>query len=292
MFQRALICTDLSDGLHRLAQFVPSLAASGFKQIVFLNILQISDDREIPRLDPEVEQAARDRLSPALQDIPDGVEVNIEVQPGKPIDTIQRVVQSTQSDLVILGMPTRSLLNEKLFGSTTLGFCQRSQVPVLTLRPQLVSTYTTEELDLRCRHLCRYLLIPYDGTDASDYTIDRIANYAQSRPANSLQYCLLCWVFEDLSRRSLPREFSEDEAQNKLDGIKQRLEALGLTVYSEIRHGNPLSEIMEAAMEYDIQAIATSSDSLGSWLGWSVPSFAQEVLRRSWHPVLYVPSDR
>ncbi|NEO51139.1 MAG: universal stress protein, partial [Moorea sp. SIO4A3] len=35
MFQHCLICTDFSDGLYRLVEFVPSLAAGGLKKIIF-----------------------------------------------------------------------------------------------------------------------------------------------------------------------------------------------------------------------------------------------------------------
>ena len=35
MFESCLICTEFSDGLERLAQFVPSLAKGGLKKIVF-----------------------------------------------------------------------------------------------------------------------------------------------------------------------------------------------------------------------------------------------------------------
>ncbi|MFM8299944.1 MAG: universal stress protein, partial [Microcystis aeruginosa] len=37
MFERALICTDLFDGLHRLVHCVPHLALSGLKQVIFLH---------------------------------------------------------------------------------------------------------------------------------------------------------------------------------------------------------------------------------------------------------------
>lgn len=290
MFQRCLICTDLSDGLHRLTNFVPSLAASGLSQIVFLHVIALPEDREIPKIDEQQLQRVRDRLATALAQVPNGVEVKIEVQVGKPIDVIQRVAQTYGSDLIVLGMPTRSLLNEKLFGSTTAGLCQRTAVSILTLRPQLISTYTVEELELRCRHLNRFFLIPYDGGPAADALVQRVRTSAINRPANSLDCCLLCWVLEDsASRRGVPRETDPKQAQEKLDAAKQELESVGLQVLTELRHGNPITEILDAAMEHDISAIAVAPANSGNWLNWSVQDFAQEILRRSWHPVLYFP---
>jgi nucleotide-binding universal stress UspA family protein len=289
MFERALICTNFSDGLHRLVQFIPDLAAGGIQKLTFLYSLNISDDREIPRVDSSAIAAARDRLQPT-NPVPEGVEVNLEVKPGKPIENILKVSQSCEAEVIVVGMPSRSLINEKLFGSTTMGLCQRAAQPLLTLRPQLISTYTSEELQLRCRHLFRYLLIPYDGTEASDYLLKKIHHYAQHRPPNSFEECLLCWVFEETGPRSLPREYPEEAAQEKLNTLKAELETLGLTVHTSIQHGSPVTKILEAAQEFDISAIAIASGSVGKLLSWSVPSFAEDLLRRSWHPVLYFPN--
>lgn len=292
MFQRTLICTDFSDGLQRLVDFVPSLVASGIRHIVFLHIVPLLEDREIPRVDTEAVKQARDRLSVALENVPSGAEVKVEVESGRPIDNILKVATAHASDLIILGMNSRSLLNEKLFGSTTMGLCQRLMIPVMTLRPQLISTYTVEELDLRCRHLFRYLLLPYDGSEASNYLVQRVKEYAEKRSPDSLQQCMLCWILDDAGRRSLPREYQVEVAHEKLAAVKADLEKLDLQVAVEVRQGNPVLQILDVAQVFDISAIATSSGSLGKLMEWTVPSFTGEVLRRSWHPVIYFPPQR
>lgn len=292
MFQRILVCTDFTDGLQRLVHFVPSLAASGIKQITFLHTIPLSGDREIPRLDADEAQLVRDRLSPALQEIPDGVEVNIDVQWGRPLDHILNAAKTHQIELILLGMPSRSLLTEKLFGSTTMELCQRITTPLMILRPQLISTYTVEELDLRCRHLFRYFLVPYDSSDAAKYLVDKIKQFAQTRSSDSLKQCLLYWVLDDVRRRELPPDHHIELAKEKLTVVKEDLETLGLVVEMLAVEGNAITEVLMAAQEYDISAIAISSDSLGKLLEWSVPSFAGELIRQSWHPVLYFPPAR
>ncbi|HEY9622023.1 MAG TPA: universal stress protein [Crinalium sp.] len=292
MFQRALICTDFSDGLQRLANFVPSLAASGMKQIVFLHTLPLSEEREVPRPNAEKVEKARDRLSAALSQVPDGIDVKIEVNWGRPIEQILQVSKTYQSELIILGMPSRNLLDEKLFGSTTMELCQRRPAPTLALRPQLISTYTAEELELRCRHLFRYLLIPYDGSETSQYLIQQIKHIAQNQAESSFDQCLLCWVVDDVSRSQELEDFNLKQAQEKLEQVKADLESVGLTVKAQARLGNPVVQMLMAAQEHDISAIATSSASLGKPRGWSVGSFTADILRRSWHPVLYFPPER
>ena len=292
MFQRALVCTDFSDGLHRLVDFVPSLVQSGLQQICFFHNAPLLKEREIPRVDEEKAQKARDRLSVALQNSPADVEIQVEVQTGRPIDNILKLAKDHQTDVILLGMPSRSLLNEKLFGSTTMGLAQRCTTPLLTLRPQLISTYTTEELDLRCQHLFRYFLIPYDGSKAAQYLVEQVKRYFKAHPNPVLEQCLLLWIVDESGRRELRGGSQVADAEAKLTTVQQDLSALGIMVKTEVRVGNPVTETLSAAMDHDISAIATSSNSLGKLLEWSIPSFTGEILRKSWHPVLYFPPTR
>jgi nucleotide-binding universal stress UspA family protein len=271
---------------------MPSLATAGLRQIVFFHNVPLITEREIPCVDEEKAQAAHQHLSKALENVPEGVEVKIEIQPGRPIDNILKLSEEHQTDIILLGMPSRSLLNEKLFGSTTMGLAQRTNIPLMTLRPQLISTYTAEELDLRCQHLFRYLMIPYDDRKAAQYLAQRVQEQFKSHPKPTMSDCLLLWVIEEGGRR-IPREQTQvQEAEQRTAEVKQDFSALSINVHTDVVIGDPIAKTMEAAMDYDISAIATSSDSLGRLLEWSVPSFTGEILRKSWHPVIYFPPDR
>ncbi|MBE9119084.1 universal stress protein [Lusitaniella coriacea LEGE 07157] len=287
MFQRCLICTDFSDGLYRLTDFVANLAAGGVRQVVFLHCVPIWDEGEVPRIDQEKIDTAKERFSNALKDVPEGIEVCVEVPSGRPTDAIPEVLKKYDSDVVLTGMPIRSLLQEKIFGSTSLALAKCTSTPIMMLRPQLVSTYTREELALRCEHLWRYLLIPYNDGSSARYLLEQFKEYVQKRPDNSLKQCMLLWVIDEARRKEIPSEYRVKEAQKKLESVKSELEGLGLEVNAEVREGNPFMEIIDVAVEYDISAIATSYVTKGKLLDWTAPSFANEVLRRSWFPVLF-----
>ncbi|MCY7320335.1 MAG: hypothetical protein LH660_00650 [Phormidesmis sp. CAN_BIN36] len=92
MFQRPLICTDLIDGLQRLVEFVPSLVAGGMTHIVFLHIVPFREEATIPKADAEKIDRAQEVLSAALKQVPEGANVKIEVQAGKPLDVILKMV--------------------------------------------------------------------------------------------------------------------------------------------------------------------------------------------------------
>ncbi|MGF1489944.1 MAG: universal stress protein [Prochloraceae cyanobacterium] len=286
MFESCLICTDFSDGLHRLIHFVPNLAAGGLKQIIFCHSVPLWEEGEVPRIDREKMAEAEAKLSQALEEAPEGVEVKIEVVSGRPTETVPRLLEKYKIDVIMVGTPVRSLLTEKIFGSTTMGLAKLTSIPLLILRPQLISTYTVEELKLRSQHLWRYLLLPYNGTKLCNYALERVKEFARSKSGNSFKQCLVLWTVEDTSRNRLIVEQRIEEAKEKLKSVKAELEELGLTVTTELRQGNFVNEILDAALNYDISAIVTATNYQSNLLNWVIPSDMEDLLRCSWFPVL------
>ncbi len=291
MFERALVCTDFTDGLYRLASFVPSLAASGIKHIVFLHAVAVPE-QQIPRQDDKRLVQVRDRLMARMGEIPDQIEVKVEVAWGKPVEAILSAIKTYQSDVVVLGTSTSNLLSEKLFGSTSIALCQKITVPILMLRPELICALTNEELDLRCRHLFRYLLIPYDASEASQYLVQQIARLTQAHPAGSPERCLLYTVVADVGRDPAIRTYKLQAAQENLLAVQPSLEAAHITVKAEVAQGDPVLQVLAAAIDEDITAIATSSRTVGKLIEYSISSFTGDILRRSCHPVLYFPPEK
>jgi nucleotide-binding universal stress UspA family protein len=289
MFQRALICTDFADGIQRLAQFVPSLAAGGFKSLIFFHNVAVETEREIPRDDPALLLEPKRRLTELLREVPDTVEVRVEVQMGRASDNILRLAKQCRADVIFLGTPTRTMLEEKLFGSTTIRLSEKTEVPLAILRPQLISTYTTAELELRCAHLFRYLLLPYDGSQGGKALVNNIRRQVQGNPASVLERVRLLWVIDENIRRELYGDHPLQQAQEELNQVQAELAELGLVVTTTVTEGNPIEQIMATAEVYDIGAIATCSGADGGFMKWSAPSLTREILRRSWHPVLFFP---
>jgi nucleotide-binding universal stress UspA family protein len=290
MFQRALICTDFTDGMHRLAQFVPSLAAGGFQSLTFFHNVAIDAEREIPSNDPEILAKPKQRLTDLLRNVPDQVEVKVEVQMGRASDNILRLAKQCHADVIFLGTPTRTMLEEKLFGSTTMQLAEKSSIPLMILRPQLISTYTTAELELRTSNLFRYLLLTYDGQQGGKTLIEKVRKQVQSNPNSVLERVRLLWVIDENIRREFHGDHPLEQAQAECNTIQEELAALGIVVNTTVVEGDPIQQIMLTAEQYDIGAIATCTRGLGGFLKWSTPSLTRDILRRSWHPVLYFPA--
>lgn len=286
MFQSCLICTDFTDGLHRLVDSVPNLAQCGLKKIVFFHSVPLWEEGEVPRVDEEKVEAAKQRLSKAVENVPEGTEVIIEVLSGKPLDTVPRVLKSHSIDVILTGTPIRSLAKEKFFGSTSTGLAKITAQPLNIIRPELITIYTQEELALRCQHLWRYLLIPYNDSETARYLIKQIKQYAQDRPADSLQQCMLISIIDDSGRKSILVEQRIKEAKEQLAAVKADLEQLGIEVNTVVKKGNPIQETLDAALNYDISAIAIATDYRTNFWQWTVRSYANDMMRSSWFPVL------
>ncbi|MBD2346821.1 universal stress protein [Anabaena subtropica] len=290
MFEKVLICTDFADGLHRLANFVSSFGLAGIKEIVFLHVVPLYEKGIIPRVDSEKIEQAETRLTEAVGENITDVEVKTVVQSGKAVETILKVAQTYKSELIILGSQSRSLLTEKLVGSTMVDLSRQTRVPLLIVRPQLIWAYTCEELALRCQHLFRSLLIPYNGSQVADYLVQQIKHLAEKEPGKFFQQCKLCWILENSDRPRITQKILPQQANETLYAIKADLESVNLQVDTEIREGSCVTEFLDIAVMADISAIAVSSGTMGKLQEWLISSFAAEILRRSWYPVLFFPS--
>jgi nucleotide-binding universal stress UspA family protein len=288
MFDRALICTDLSDGLHRLVHCVPNLAISGLKQVIFLHSVPAWEQKTLASVDEAKINAAKEQLAPALANIPDGMEVSVEISNRRPVDAVQQILEIHPVDVILMGSPLRSSIQEQLFGSTSLSVAKITSLPILLFRPQLLSTYTRDELALRCQHLWKHLLIPYDGSHNAQYLVEEIKKYAKNRAPGSFEECLLVSAIEDTTRDRTVIECRLKDARTDLEKVKAELESLGLQVLIQVRQGTPLPEILAAASEDDISAIAIATDHRNNLLEWlAARRVSEEILRQLWFPLLF-----
>ncbi|WP_338421655.1 universal stress protein [Nostoc flagelliforme] len=122
--------------------------------------------------------------------------------------------------------------------------------------------------------------------------MQEVKQLAQQQSGRYLQQCKLCWVLEDSGRREIPRKILPQQAEQTLSQIKADLEGVNLQVEIEVREGHSVTEILEAAAMGDISAIAVSSGTIGKLQEWLVSSFAAELLRFSWYPILFFPNER
>jgi nucleotide-binding universal stress UspA family protein len=288
MFEQALVCTDLSDGLHRLVHCVPNLACSGLKNVIFLHSVPVWGQSTRALLDEEKINVAKQKLAPALENIPDGMTVSVEVSSRPPVDAVREILKTHAIDVIIMGSALRTSLEKKLFGSISLEVARATDIPILLFRPQLLCTYTRDELALRCQHLWKHLLIPQDGSDNARYLVEQIEKYAVKRSPGSFEECMLVRVITDPVRDPVVMECRLKDAGEDLAKIQGQLEKLALRVSIEVRSGDPRLGILEAASEDDISAIAIATTHRQNFLEWlATRDITDEILHQLWFPLLF-----
>lgn len=290
MFAHLLVATDLNDGLQRLAAHGADLAQAGVQNITVAHAVPLDESSNIPRPNPVAIAGSLAKLQ-ALQatNAEPQPTIRLAVESGKASSVIVEAVQQTQPDVVLMGMEVCNLLSEKLFGSTTLGVLKQTKTPLFIIRPPLLKTWLDDELSLRCQHLWQHLLIPFDGSQAAQALVDRLHQQWQQVGAGIAQRLTLCWVVDTVADPESVVAERTKIAQQQLQGIQAKLVDVAVQVVLQIRYGNPVLEILATAQEINASAIAVSSGNVGGLRELSIPSFAGEMLRRSWHPVLFLP---
>lgn len=289
MFKRLLIPTDLQDGLPKLTTYTGALAATGIEKVVFFHACPIDNDGDKPRLREEKLNRARNLLKIDSAQTPANVEAEVMIDHRRPVDAILDIVEKHHIDLVLVSRPIRNLLDEKLFGSTTIGILQRIKIPVMILRPQLLWLLTRAELTLRCQQLFKNLLVPYDHSPSAQCLIRQLRNGVQHQSGTGIAAITFCWIISDAGQGELGVTEEWPRAEKILADLKNEFSGYGLSIETEIRLGNPTVEVQMAAYDRDIHAIAVSSGSVGKIWELSIPSFAGEIIRRCVFPVIYFP---
>lgn len=289
MFHSALICTDFADGLDRLTGCIANLVQGGLSRIVFFHCVPLWTEGNIPRIDKDKVAAAQVLLSKALVHVPEGADVKVEIVSGNALDHIPQVLEQYACDVIVVGTPIKNLIQERMFGSTSIGLMKSLKKPIMILRPQLVSTYTKEELALRCRHLWRYLLLPYNGSEEANVLIERVKHFAAQAQPGAIANCFLVTVLDNAGIQRMQIDYLQQEAEAKLVTLQQELEAVGIAVKTAVKIGNPLTETLNIAAKEDISAIAIASKPRNQLLELTVHSFASDLLHRSWFPTLFFP---
>ncbi len=297
MFKKMLVATDREDGLDRLAQCLDSLHAGGLEQVTFVHSLDWEEDGiGIPDDMTDDIEATRSALLKACGDIPVGLTVDVLVQVGKPSEVIKSAIQQYQPDILVQGMAIRNLLVEKLFGSTTMELLPKVPIPVLIMRPQLVASLTLDELQLRCRQLFRSILLPCDFSETSRQLVSSIVHKMQDNSSHQIHSVLMIYVVDPGSRRNQGRSLEDLKSyySAQLHELQQAFQdtAPDVQFLSEVRVGSPVKEILLSAGDTDMTAIATASRHTGNFWEWSIGSTTGEILRKSWHTILFFPFHR
>ncbi len=194
--QQILVATDMSAMAEEALRRAISIAREKKAQLIVLHVIEPlfvqsplskSVDEEIIRqkLHQQIEQFNAEAQ----------VECLLFVKSGKTVDTVMRMADKMQIDLIVVGSHGKENINSNYFGTTALKITQRTHIPVLVVKNAVINSYQN-------------IIAP---TNLSYYAKESILFAATlfSKPHKKYLY-----AFETISKvQAIAYQLSEEEAQ-------------------------------------------------------------------------------
>jgi nucleotide-binding universal stress UspA family protein len=129
--RKILFCSDFSECSKRALNYALSLAAEYKSELSLLHVLE-----HLPS--PQERDRENDRVLRRLEEnVPEEAQGCCKIKPvvraGKPYEEIVKLAEQDQTDLVIVGVRGRNVLDLAVFGSTTHRVLQLGPSPVLAI---------------------------------------------------------------------------------------------------------------------------------------------------------------
>jgi nucleotide-binding universal stress UspA family protein len=130
--RRILFCTDFSEDSPRALEYALSFAMQYGSELSVLHVL------EGTRNEREIEQQKQNALASLQQTLPEEAaqwaSISTLVRVGRAYEEIITYAAEMKTDLIVMGVRGRNLVDLALFGSTTHRVVQLSPCPVLVVR--------------------------------------------------------------------------------------------------------------------------------------------------------------
>jgi len=285
MFDRLLFPTDGSDGAAAVFDHVLDVAAAHDATVHVLNVADTTRESVTQlqgRVVDTLEQAGAETVREAATRASDrGVPTVTEVLQGEPYRTIVDYAETYDIDLVIMPTHGRRGLERFLLGSTTERVVRRSEVPVLTIRP---------DEDVTVRYPYRNVLIPTDGSDPANAALDVGLDVAGAADAavHLLSVVDVTSLGVDV-RADIQTATLEESAHEIVDTAAERATADGIDPTTAVEFGGSVPRVVRsyvAANDVDLVVVGTHGRT--GFDRYVLGSVAEGLVRTAPVPVLTV----
>ena len=316
MFTKALVPLDGTEISEGIIPFITQLARGLEMGVVLATAVQL-DARLITYLDrmadnlaepvtgrdPGDRPAASDQLKESLareikgrlDELADrmaleGIPTETRVDFGRPSETIIRMAQDSECDLIAMSTRGRSTLASGLLGSVAYSIIHESPVPVLVITPERAKLHWDTDYGIS------KVIVPLDGSEFAESVLPYAASLSRKMDMGVTLVQVLSqdeFIYGGGAygiREYLPRirEEARAEARKYLTGVARQLRQKGLDISVEMVHGSPASTITEMARAADHDMIALTTHGRSGISRLLLGSVAESVIRKSGDPVLIV----
>jgi len=286
MFDKLLFPTDGSDGAAAVFDHVLDVADAHDATVHVLNVANTTRE-SVTQIQGQVvdalEQAgARTVKEAAARASERGVPTVTEVLQGEPYRTIVDYAETYDVDLVIMPTHGRRGLERFLLGSTTERVVRRSDVPVLTIRP---------DEDVTVRYPYRTVLIPTDGSDPANAALGVGLDVASATSAavHLLSVVDVTSLGVDV-RADIQSTALEEGAREILDAAAERATEAGVDpAATAVEFGGSITrEIRAYVADHDVDLVVVGTHGRTGFDRYVLGSVTEQLVRTASVPVLTV----
>lgn len=290
MFDSILIPTDGSEHATRAAEHGAALARAFGAS---LHVLAVIDTRTAggPFSGGELEDETLDRMTADAEetitaitdavDVPEAIQTSI--REGNPADEIHTYRDDHDVDLIAMGTHGRTGVDRYVAGSVTENVVRQADVPVLTVR-------ATD----RSRDAAPYddILVPTDGSAPAAAAVEPACEIAAQFDARV--HALNVVNLGDIatgSEYTLPKDLIdtlESQGEKETERIATRARESGVETVTQVVSGFPAPEILDYAVENDIDLIAMGTTGRTGLNRFLMGSTTERLIRHAEMPVLAV----
>ncbi|WP_435066943.1 universal stress protein [Haloplanus sp. C73] len=286
MLDKILFPTDGSDGASEVFGHALDVAAAHDATVHVINVADTARDsvtqvrgQVIDALEQAGTRAVKDAASRASDR---GVPTVTDVLQGEPYATIVDYAESADIDLVIMPTHGRQGLQRFLLGSTTERVVRRSDVPVLTVRP---------DDDVTVRYPYQSVLVPTDGSDPSAAALE--VGLDVTRVADAALHLVSVVDVASLGfdvRADIQTEALESAAQDIVDEAAATATEAGVDpAATSVEFGGSVARAIQSYVtDHDIDLLVVGTHGRTGFDRYVLGSVAEHLVRTAPVPVLTV----
>lgn len=271
MLKKILLAMDGSENAERALPWVKRYAAPEKAQVVLFRAVDTTYlEKEF--ISSEL-QSARDYLLRMEKELNyAGIPSKILVSAGKPAQAISKAAIDEGAELILMTTRGGSKVKRWAMGGVTEQVFRMSAIPVLALRPRMVTP--------KQGHV-RRVVVPVDGSTLAEEVIPwarRLAGFLKAK-------LVFLHVYPS-SPKGLTRwnEDNFDELRKRMDFTVARLKKEGVKAMFKLRRGDPADRVLRFTDRNDL--IVTTTHGFGGFKRWVFGSVAEKLIHESRVPVL------
>lgn len=284
MFEKAVVCTDLSEDSDCLVGCAGELRILGISEAILTHVVDVFGQTPTCTLaGPEADQAFERQIA-TLEDC--GIVVHVEAPIGHPAFSLEEVRQRHGATLIVVGSHGKGVFDTPFSGSVSSDLLQLSETPVL------VASFAglAREGGVACATILGHVLYCTDFSESAGRAFSCLEELAGIGAREfTLMHVQDKRRIDDEGPGLLPEYDRRDTL--RLGHLRERLMTAGATTARiEVVHGSPAEKVAEAAASGRYSLIVLGARGRSQRDTGMLGGVSDRVVRESHTPILLVPA--